>query len=138
MRVLIDVNVVLDFFFNRIPWADQAEQILQAVAADEVTGILCATSIDHLFYLGRKLGGLREARRAVEICLQMCEIAPVNIGVLQMALRAGGTDFEDDTVLASGILAGAEIVCTRDASGFKASPLPVMTPAELLTRIAKQ
>lgn len=36
MRVLLDVNVVLDVLFGRVPWKVEADAILQAARAGQI------------------------------------------------------------------------------------------------------
>ena len=45
----------------------------------------------------------------------------------------GVSDFEDALQVASAVAGGAEVIVTRNVSGFRNCPLPVMTPEEFLT-----
>jgi predicted nucleic acid-binding protein len=135
MKVLFDLNILIDFYFNRLPWADHAGVSLSLVASERCQGLLCATAIDHLHYLGRRMSGLDKARRAVEVSLQLFEIAPVDAAILKMALAMQQSDFEDNIVIASGVRAGCELICSRDASGFRAAPVPVVTAKDLAEQL---
>jgi predicted nucleic acid-binding protein len=57
MRVLLDINVLLDALLQRLPWHSDADAILRAAARGEV---ICATttlSLATIFYVGREAVG---------------------------------------------------------------------------------
>ena len=49
--------------------------------------------------------------------------------------RLSGPDFEDDIVIAAAVASAQDAIITRITSDFTHSPIPVLTPAELLQRI---
>ena len=55
MKVLLDLNVVLDVVLNRQPWADDAKQIWNAHMSGAIDGCLVATELTNLFYFWREL-----------------------------------------------------------------------------------
>jgi hypothetical protein len=64
--------------------------------------------------------------------LRLFEVAPVNCTVLESALALGFGDFEDAVLHEAGRLAGAEVVVTRDPSGFSSSTIQVYAPDTLV------
>jgi hypothetical protein len=53
MKVLLDLNVVLDVILNRQPWVAEARQIWNAHHAGELEAFLAATEFTNMFYIGR-------------------------------------------------------------------------------------
>ena len=49
---------------------------------------------------------------------------------------AGG-DLEDNVSLACALAAGLDAIVTRDPRGFSGSPIPVLSPTDLLARLPK-
>lgn len=45
MKVLFDLNVVLDLLLDRAPWAQDAKALVAHVLAGRIDGYVCATAI---------------------------------------------------------------------------------------------
>jgi len=46
-----------------------------------------------------------------------------------------GSDLEDNVSMACALAAGLDAIVTRDPKGFAGSPIPVLSPTELLARL---
>jgi hypothetical protein len=46
-----------------------------------------------------------------------------------------GEDLEDSIQIAAAVQSGVDAIVTRDPRGFTASPVPVLTPPELLAKL---
>lgn len=136
LNVLVDVNVLLDVFLAREPWMADAQAVWAAHHRLAIIGHVAAHGITNLFFIARRLRGADEARRAVRLCLHTFEIIPVGRPELELADAMAGNDLEDNLQIACAIEAKLDAIVTRDAQGFSLSPIPILTPAELLTRIA--
>ncbi|NOX87460.1 MAG: PIN domain-containing protein [Calditrichaeota bacterium] len=132
MKVLFDTNVVLDFLLDRQPFADDAASLFARVEYSEMNGYLCATTVTTIHYLLKKALGDREAAKHISSLLSLFEVAPVNRLVLEEALSAGFSDFEDAVIYEAGRHAGAEFIITRNTKDFKKSELPVYDPSEFV------
>lgn len=137
MRVLLDLNVVLDLFLVRQPWCDDAAAIWDANSRRQIDAYLSSASFPTLFYLVCKHGGRSLAQRAVTDCLNTLTIVPVDVSSLRLAAMGPGGDFEDNLQVASAVEARLDAIVTRDPKGFAGSPVPVLTPPELLARLPK-
>jgi hypothetical protein len=51
---------------------------------------------------------------------------------LHAAQAFSGPDFEDDLQIACALQVNVDAIVTRDPRGFAASPIPVLTPADLV------
>ena len=60
MKIVLDTNIVLDWWLERKPFAQDAQVILSAAEAGEIDGYLCATSVTTLHYLATKSAGAIE------------------------------------------------------------------------------
>lgn len=59
IRVLLDLNVILDLFLVRQPWCLDAAAIWDANTRRQMEASLSSASFPTLFYLVRKQGGVR-------------------------------------------------------------------------------
>ena len=136
MRVLLDVNVLLDAMLQRPPWHQDADAILQAAALGQLTCATTPLSLATIFYVGRKVVGTAAARAAVRKYLVAFTILPIDKQVLLDADALAGNDFEDNILIAAAVSASLDAIVTRNGADFSHSPIPVWTPSELLARLA--
>lgn len=133
--VLLDTNVVLDVLYDRAPWVTEARAIWQAVDEGRILAYVTATTLTNIFYIGRQISGLQSAHAAIQTCLEAFEICTIDRPTLERALKLSGNDFEDNVQIACAESYGVEVIITRDARGFKDSPVPVLPPPQALTEI---
>lgn len=131
MKVLLDTNIVLDLLMDRPPFADAAAEIFAKVEEGNLTGYLCGTTVTTIHYLAAKVIGTKQAGKEVEKLLMLFEVAPVNRAVLESALKAGFSDFEDAVLHEAARHAGAEAIVTRNKKDFRKAKLPVYSAEEL-------
>jgi len=61
MRVLFDVDVVLDLLLDRVPFSKDAAVLLSMAEGGQLTGHICATAVTALYYIAQKAIGERRA-----------------------------------------------------------------------------
>lgn len=147
IRVLLDTNIMLDSFLQRAPFSGDADNILRANDRRLITGYVTASSILDIFYFSslirrqdmgyNRKDAYREAIEDVRSCLETLQICTVSYATLRQALALQGSDFEDDVQLACALSNKLDVVVTRDKK-FQHSDIVVLTPAELLKRLAKR
>jgi predicted nucleic acid-binding protein len=131
LRVLFDTNVVLDVLLDREPFSTTAAQLFSKVETGDISGYVCATTVTTVHYLASKVVGADRAREEIRKLLTLFEIAPVNRSVIEAALAAQFTDFEDAVVHEAALHVGAQGIVTRDITGFKQAKVSVYSPGEL-------
>jgi predicted nucleic acid-binding protein len=128
-RLLLDLNVILDVLLDRRPHVDAAARVWAAVESHAAIGLVPAHGLTTIHYLVERERGTREARRVVEALLGIFQVVPVDEAVLREALALPFGDFEDAVCAACATAARCDALVTRDVSGFRRSPVPVLTPA---------
>ncbi|MCB4763272.1 MAG: PIN domain-containing protein [Sulfurovum sp.] len=136
MRILFDTNVVLDLLLDREPFSANAKQLIAKVERGELHGMLCATTVTTIHYLLHKALGKDKAVKTIGMLLKLFEVANVTRTVLQDALDADDKDYEDAVLYKAAYHSGADMIVTRDRSGFAKADIPVMNPQEMLALIA--
>ena len=137
MKVLLDINVVLDVFLSRDPWLADSSAVVQAGLDRKVEGYLSAASLPTIFYIVRRNASLAKAHAVIMECLDTFSFVLVDRTALEMATTFPGSDFEDNLHIACAVEACLDAIITRDPKGFAGSPVPVLTPAEFLPRLPK-
>lgn len=131
MKVLLDVNVILDVLLQRPEWLADAQAVWDAADGAQLHSCLAASSLTDIFYIARKLVGEGPARTIVRDCLDTLDILGVDEKALEEAYARPETDYEDALQIAIATLNSVDAIVTRDAVGFAESPVPVWTPAQL-------
>lgn len=131
MKILLDTNIVLDVLMDRMPFADAATELFSKVEDGTIIGYLCGTTITTVYYLAAKTVGAPRAREEIKKLLSLFEVAPVNRPVLESALVADFSDFEDAVIHEAACHVGAEAIVTRNQKDFKKSRISVYSSEEL-------
>jgi len=129
LRVLFDLNVVLDVLARRHPHYADAARVWAYVESGQMEGLLAAHSVTTLFYLLRRHLGLAQAKLALRDVLRVFRVAAVDQDVIQAALALDWNDFEDAVQVAVAITASVAYRITRNEDDFAGSAIPVIHPA---------
>ena len=132
MRVLLDTDVILDLFLDRVPFADAATTLWQGHEQRAIIAHISAITPVNLFYIARKLKGVETAQQAIGALLAALPVCPVDYNVLRTGLALPFKDFEDAVQHASATTAHLEAIITRNVRDYTAATLPVYTPEAFL------
>lgn len=136
MRILFDVNVVLDVLLKREPWLREAQQLWDAVADGKIEGHLAPTTLTTIYYLARKLpAGSMGAMQSIVACLATFEVCSMDRQTIVRAAAQSGGDFEDNVQIACAAQTGLDGIVTRNVKHFALASCKVYTPTELLTAL---
>lgn len=133
MRVLIDTNVLLDFYFKRPEFYDAAEMILEMCMNKSIDGCIAAHSVINAFYILRRNMPLELRRNTLK---DLCVIVSI-IGIDREKLLAAldneeFADVEDCLQDECALSCGAEYIITRNIKDFEKSKIPAITPNDFL------
>ena len=131
MKLLLDTHIVLDLLLDRKPYADSAAELFSKVENGTVIGCLSGSTVTNVYYLAAKTVGAARAQEEIRKLLTIFDVAPVNRPVLEAALAADFSDFEDAVIHEAACYVGAEAIITRNQKDFKKSRIPVYTADEI-------
>lgn len=132
MRLLIDINVLLDVALQR-PGAPASGQLL-ASCGRQHDGWLAWHSVATLAYLIERQQSAISGRDFIRGLLVWAEVASTDRAHVLAALDLPMRDFEDALQVAAAIACGAQIIVTRNERDFKGSPVPALNPEAFLRR----
>jgi predicted nucleic acid-binding protein len=137
-KVLIDTDVILDFFFDRKPFSDHAAQILALCESNEITGFITSVIISNVYYLLRQTAPHEKVIKKLLQLTSIIEVLTTDKTIIIKALNSGFKDFEDALQNFSAEISGEiDLIITRNIKDFKNSSLGILTPENYLkTRIA--
>ncbi len=128
-KVLIDTDVLLDFFFDRKPFSDYATKILSLCNQNKIMGFSTPVIIANTYYLLRKAAKHEVVIDKLNQLLKIIDILNVDRNVVLKALNSDFKDFEDALQNFSAIEnREIKVIITRNIKDFKNSSLAVLTP----------
>ena len=135
-RVLIDTYVILDFFFDRMPFSDAAAKVLSLCESREIEGFITSVVISNVYYLLRHTSTHDNVIEKLKQLITITEVLTTDKDVILKALNSNFKDFEDALQNYSAELNGQiDLIVTRNIKDFKNSSLGIMTPDNYLKTI---
>lgn len=132
MKVMFDANIALDVFQQREPHQITSAQAMSKSLNGSLQGSFPAHVITTVYYVLRKNLGSHLAAENIRWMIQAFEVAPCDADVLHNAAHSDMSDFEDAVVAYSARSTGCDLIVTRNIADFIRSPVPAVTPLQLL------
>ena len=132
-RVLIDTDVILDFFFDRAPFSDDAAKVLSLCESREIKGYVTSVIISNVYYLLRQTATHEKVIEKLTQLMTIAEVLTTDKDVILKALNSDFKDFEDALQNYAAELNGQiDLIITRNIKDYKNSSLGIMTPGNYL------
>ncbi len=132
-KIFIDTDVILDFFFDRKPFSDDATQLFMLCEKKIVTGFVTPVILSNVYFLLRKTAKHEKVIENLKLLINLVEIATINKATILEALNSEFKDFEDALQNYSAQHnKDIQVLVTRNVKDFKESRLSVMTPETYL------
>jgi predicted nucleic acid-binding protein len=132
MRLLVDTNVLLDVLGRREPFWPQAARVWTMAETGRLRACVSAISYNNTYYIVRRWGGRARAEDALRLLRDVFDSVDLTQKILNQAMDAELSDFEDAIQYFSAVHAGADAIITRNPGDFPRAGPPVLTPGEFL------
>jgi predicted nucleic acid-binding protein len=131
-KIVIDVNIFMDFLFKREGHEKVAEIFRQCIQG-KMTGFSCAHEITTLdYFLNKSNRDKAKIRKTIYGIIKRFKVIAVDEEILIGALHSDIADFEDAVIEVSAQKNGADFIVTKNTKDFKKSVVQPVTPEELL------
>ena len=139
-KILIDTDVILDFFFDRQPFSENAAKVLSFCESKVIQGFITPVIFSNVYYLLRQTAKHEKVIEKLKQLLTITEVLIIDKEVLAQALNSKFKDFEDAIQNYAAVKSGAiDTIITRNIKDYKNSEIGVLTPDEYLkTKIASR
>jgi predicted nucleic acid-binding protein len=128
-KVLIDSDVILDFFFDRKPFSENAAQIFSLCESKQIKGYVTPVICSNLYYLLRQVAKHDKVIKQLSQLMTIMDILSMDRVIVLQALGSGFKDFEDAlqnfSVVKSGFI---DVILTRNIKDYSKSEIGVFTP----------
>ena len=128
-KVLIDTDVILDFFFNRQPFAEYASQVMSLCESNQIEGYVTPVIYCNVYYLLRRTARHDKVIKNLKQLLMITDVLLMDKEVVNNALNSGFKDFEDGLQNFAAMKNGEiDVILTRNLKAFNKSEIGVLTP----------
>jgi predicted nucleic acid-binding protein len=129
---MLDLNVLLDVVQRREPFYAASAAALSRAIDGQIEGCVPSHALTTLHYVVAKYAGNERAGILVDWVLAHLEIVPQDRAQCVRARSLSFADFEDAALASAAEASRCEIILTRNVADFASSPVPALTPEELL------
>jgi predicted nucleic acid-binding protein len=128
-KILIDTDVILDFFFDRQPFSEFATTIISWSEKKKIEGFITPLICSNVYYLLRQTAKHEKVIEKLTQLLTIVDVIQMDRQVIKSALTSDFNDFEDALQHFAAIQQGdINVILTRNIKDFKKSKIGVMTP----------
>ncbi|MFO7922861.1 MAG: PIN domain-containing protein [Bacteroidales bacterium] len=135
-NVLVDTDVILDFFFDRKPFSDQASQLFSLCESRKIKGFITPVIYSNTYYLLRQVARHEKVIEKLRKLLTLLDILSMDRETVIQALNSGFKDFEDALQNFAANRAGfIDVIITRNVKDYLKSEIGVLTPENYIKTI---
>lgn len=135
MKILIDINVILDVLCNRPDFVDDSSKIWKHCEIDQIDGCISALSIPNIVYILRKELTPQKTQQLIQQIMMIFDVVDLKSSDLKNAAEMLSSDYEDAVQMCCASRIKADYIVTRNIRDFKESKVPALKPSELLERM---
>jgi predicted nucleic acid-binding protein len=135
--VLIDTDVLLDFYLDRKPFSDDSLQLLLKCEQKQFRAYITPVIVANTYYILRRHATHHYVIERLQLLLNTIHVLAMDQKQVLAALESKFTDFEDALQYFSAVNSNKiDAIITRNIKEYKKSALPVFTPNEFLATFA--
>ncbi|MBT8219826.1 MAG: PIN domain-containing protein [Bacteroidia bacterium] len=133
MNILIDSDVILDFFFDREPYSEDAAAILSLCETRTLNGFITPVILSNTYYLLRRTSTHLRVINKLGQLLTIIDVLTMNKRTSLNAVNSKFKDFEDAMQnFAAENHGDIEAIITRNVKDYRESNLLILTPDNFL------
>ena len=133
MKVLIDTNILIDYFAKRPQFYENSREIMKMCTEKKIDGCIAAHSVTNSFYILRKNLPLSELREALTLLCDIVSVIGIDKSKLLTAIGDENfADIEDRLQSECASDFGADYIVTRNIKDFAQCSVPAILPEDLL------
>lgn len=134
-QILLDTDVILHFFFDRKPFAEDTAKILRWCELKEIRGFITPVTVSNVYYLLRKNSTAAKVIEKLKELMTIIDVVIMDREIIMNALHSDFNDFEDALQHFSALKSRkVHLIITRNVKDYKYSTLPVFTPESYIRR----
>ena len=138
MRLLLDTNIVLDYFGVNKGFEEDAETIFNLAVTNKVIELVSASAITDIYYIANnRLKDREQVMSIIKAFREYVKAIPVTDEDIEKAIELNWKDFEDAVQYCAAKSNGINYIITRNSKDFELHDIPCMNPTEFLSMFAE-
>ena len=135
-KILIDTDVVLDFFFDRHPFSEYSAKIFALCERKKILGFVTPNICSNAYYVLRRTARHEKVVEKIRLLLSITDVISMDKNTVINAINSDFKDFEDALQTFAAIDNGnIDVIITRNIKDFKNSKIVVLTPESYLRTV---
>lgn len=135
--VLIDTDVLLDFYLDRKPFSDDSLQLFLKCEQKQCRAFITPLIVANAYYILRRHATHHYVVERLQILLNTITVLTMDQKQVWAALDSKFTDFEDALQYFSAIQSNkVDGIITRNTKDYRHSKIPVFSPQEFLATLS--
>lgn len=136
MKILIDTNILIDYFMERKPYFENANSIIILCSDDKLKGGIAAHSVSNAIYIMRKEYSVVERKKLLFGICKILKVISIDSKKIMNSLNNDKfDDFEDCLQVECAKEFNADYIITRNIKDFESSEIPAILPDEFLKKL---
>ena len=136
MEVLIDTNIILDWFLKRDPFYEDATKLLNKCWFSDIRAYLTVHSICDMFYIIDKKFDSDENKKLLQLLINRNDIISETKSDIDSFIKNHNwTDLEDGLQMQTAENCKLDYIITRNVDDFSFSSVPAIEPVAFLKLI---
>ncbi len=131
-KVYLDTNVLLDFLGERKGFYLPMARLLTLADEKKIEVYVSAISMATTYYILSKYESAKAALEKIRKFKMLCKLSIIDDEVMERAINAGFSDFEDAIQYCSAVATGCDTIITRNEKDFKKASVKVMDAEKFL------
>jgi predicted nucleic acid-binding protein len=132
---VLDTNILLDILLNRTQFIADSEAVILRCESEGIPMGVAWHGLATAFYLLKRGRTREEAELELDKIMAWATVASCGDREARYARGLGFSDFEDAMQAVCAASFQADFIVTRNKADFLSSPVPAITPEELLLRL---
>ena len=134
--ILLDTDILIDVALDREPHSEPGFELLEHIEGGAEHASIAWHTISNLYYVVRPNLGDVTTRQFIRELTDFVHVAETDTESIRFANRLPMADFEDAMQVAAAQACDAQFIVTRNIGDYKQSPIPAMTPQQMLEQLA--
>ncbi|MES2708868.1 MAG: PIN domain-containing protein [Verrucomicrobiota bacterium] len=132
MRLLLDINILLDILLQRAGYPG-SKQVLDLCETETHQGVVAWHTLPTVYYYYRKGHSEQQTWEMLRDLLQFLNVPTTGRTDVLNAWSYSIPDFEDALQAACAVAGNADAIITGNVRDFTSSPVKALTPEDFLT-----
>lgn len=134
MQILVDADLILDYFLNRSAFVADAEEAFEILESNWIRGYISELGLRNIESALSLLGGFEAAQEIVSAITEVVEVFPVNSELMQGARSLNIRNIASSVEVACAKEKNIGAILTSDPKIFAEADLPILKVSDLEQR----